>query len=89
MKTPRRNCFEVIVQMLTKIPEGNDEFVKELQWNLEDSFYKPPEENIQWYATMNTLIKYIPRPEREWEFEVLSIFTTKSIEELKQDIDNE
>jgi len=79
----RRNCCEIIEKMIEKIPGDKREFVKDLEWNKEDAAYKAPEENIQWERTMFTLYKHMPNPELEWEFEVLHIFTTRSIEELK------
>lgn len=79
----RRNCCEVINQMIDKTPTEKIELLKALKWNFEDASYKAPEENIQWERTMNTLIKHIPKPKLDWEFEVLSIFTTKSVDELK------
>jgi hypothetical protein len=72
--------------MIKQIPEDKKEFIKDLQWNCEDAFYKAPEQSIQWYRTQQTLIKHIPKPEEEWEFNVLSIFTTKSIEDLKKEV---
>lgn len=70
--------------MLEKIPPTEVNFIKDLGWNMEDSFYKPPEETLQWDRTMVTLQKYIHQPKEDWEWEVLSIFTTNTIEELKQ-----
>ena len=83
----RRNCYEVILKMLTHVPEENTEFIAALQWNYEDSLYKAPEENLQWLRTQRTLEKYIPKPVDDWHFEVLSIFTTRSIDKLKSMID--
>lgn len=80
----RRNCCEIIMQILVKVPKDRTKFIKDLKWNFEDASYKAPEETIQWTRTMSTLIKHIVKPEEEWEFEVLHIFTTKSIEELKK-----
>lgn len=79
----RRNCWEVIQQMINKVPEDKEALLDDLEWNLEDAAYKPPEETIQWQRTQSTLIKHIPKPIEDWEFEVLSIFTTMSIEDLK------
>ncbi len=84
----RRNCCLVILAMIDKIPLNRDEFVKDLQWNFEDASYKAPEENIQWERTMLTLIKHLPNPKEKWEFEILSIFTQKSIEKLTKQINN-
>jgi len=80
-----RNCTVVITEMLSKIPDTtqNKEFIDSLKWNRDDASYKAPEETIQWYRTMTTLQKYIPLPIEEWHFEVLSEFTTHSIDTLK------
>jgi hypothetical protein len=79
----RRNCYDVIIEMIEKIPSDKVEFIKELQWNYEDALYKAPEETLQWIRTQNTLMKNIPKPVKEWEFEVLSIFTTQPVNVLK------
>jgi hypothetical protein len=81
----RRNCCEVIKQMMKKIPADQVELIKDLQWNYEDASYKAPEETLQWERTMNTLMKHILTPTQEWQFEVISIFTTTSVEQLKMD----
>lgn len=79
----RRDCQQVIAKMLEKVPADNIEFIEDLKWNSKDASYKAPEEILQWQRTMNTLMKHIPNPTEDWEFEILSIFTTRSIEELK------
>ncbi len=79
----RRNCQEVISKMLKLIPEEKTEFIKDLKWNFEDAVCKAPEEILQWARTMQTLQEHIPNPSQDWEWEVLSIFTTKKVEELK------
>lgn len=43
----RRNCSEVIEQMLTKIPVENTGLIKDLILDLEDAKYKAPEETLQ------------------------------------------
>jgi len=78
-----RNCCNVITTMIEKIPESKTDFIKDLMWNYNDAAYKAPEETLQWDRTMVTLIKHIPEPKENWEYDVLSIFTTKSIDELK------
>jgi|ERR1035437_175475 hypothetical protein len=80
----RRNCCEIIMKMLDRIPDEKTELIKDLEWNFEDASYKAPEETLQWQRTMETLMKHIPAPTEEWEFEVLSIFTTKSVEKVKE-----
>lgn len=79
----RRDCQEIISKIIEKIPEDQKEFLKDLKWNYEDAGYKAPEESIQWQRTMETLQKHITQPSESWQWEVLSIFTTRSIDELK------
>lgn len=78
-----RNCQEVIASMIEKIPSEKTEFIRDLQWNFKDAGYKAPEETLQWNRTQQTLVAHIPKPKEDWEFEVLSIFTTRSVDELK------
>tara|TARA_R110000822_G_scaffold25937_14_gene78494 strand:+ start:439 stop:762 length:324 start_codon:yes stop_codon:yes gene_type:complete len=81
-----RNCGYVITQMLTKIPKSKDttELIEALEWNRDDASYKAPEETLQWQRTTQTLMKYIPDPSEDWQFEVLSIFTTRTVDEVKK-----
>ena len=79
----RRNCCAVIGEMILKVPITEVEFIKDLKWNLEDASYKAPEQTIQWIRTQETLIKHLPNPNEDWQFNVISIFTTQSVEELK------
>ena len=87
----RRDCSTVITEMLAKIPKSRDnvDFIEALDYNREDANYKAPEETIQWERTQQTLIKYIPIPKEDWQFEVLSIFTTQPIEAIKSAVANE
>lgn len=77
------NCCVVIKQMLEKIPSDRIDFIEDLRWNYEDASYKAPEQTLQWSRTQHTLIKHIPLPKEDWEFEVLSIFTTQSVDDIK------
>lgn len=79
----KRHCVIVINQMIDKIPKTERDFLHDLNWNLEDAAYKAPEETIQWVNTAETLKVHIGKPSKEWHFEVLSIFSTISINELK------
>ena len=67
-----------------KVPAEKVDFIKDLKWNLEDASYKPPEETVQWDRVQETLIEHIPDPTEDWEFEVLSIFTTKTVGQLRK-----
>jgi hypothetical protein len=81
-----RECSTIIRLMINKIPKSKKKFLEELEWNYNDSCYKPPEETIQWVRTHDTLMRNIKLPPREdWEWEVLSIFTNKSVNELKEE----
>ena len=80
----RRDCQEVILKMIKKIPHDKIDFIKDLQWNFEDAGYKAPGEVLQWHRTMETLQKHIPKPIAKWEFKVLSIFTTRTMNEQKK-----
>ena len=85
----RRNCCEVINQMLEKIPADKVEFIKDLEWNYEDASCKAPEETIQWDRTSRTLIKHMSEiPKEDWEIEVFSIFSMLSVEQIKKEIKN-
>lgn len=82
-----RNCCQVINQMIEKIPADREDFIKDLQWNYEDASYKAPEETLQWHRTQQTLMKHIAMPPKEnWEFEVLSIFTTQPVALIRQTV---
>lgn len=83
-----RNCCEIIRQMIEKIPTDKTEFIKDLQWNYEDASYKAPEETLQWRRTQSTLIKHIAKPSEDWEFEVLSIFSTIPIDDIRREVQN-
>lgn len=84
----RRDCCEVIREMIEHLPEEKKEFKADLEWNLEDASFKAPEETLQWNRTMQTLQKHIPKPSEDWEYEMLSIFTTRSIDELKEMVES-
>lgn len=83
----RRNRCAVITQMMVKIPQEKTELLKDLKWNYEDACYKAPEETLQWERAEQTLTKHLPNPTEDWEYEILSIFTTKPIKELKHIVD--
>ena len=80
----KRLCTDVIDQMINIIPKENTQLIQDLQWNHIDASYKAPEETIQWYRTSETLRKHIPNPKENWEFDVLSIFTTEPVDEIKK-----
>ncbi len=80
----RRNCAQVIAEMMTHIPESEKSLLANLQWNYNDAVYKAPEETLQWHRTTETVQKHFKKPTEEWQFKVLSVFTTKTVEEIKR-----
>lgn len=85
----KRNCCGVIVQMIAIIPVENIEFIQSLEKDFESASYKAPEDTVQWDRVSETLYEYLPEPKEDWEFEVLSIFTTHSIETIKKMIEED
>lgn len=79
-----RNIFKVLEQIEEVLKE--DEEYDEIRANIENIRYnlrfKAPE--CQWcYLYERLIMSFIP-PETEIDYKVLSIWTTKSIEELKE-----
>lgn len=85
----RRNCCGVIAQMIAIIPVENVEFIQSLEKDFESASYKAPEDTVQWDRVSETLYEYLPEPKEDWEFEVLSIFTTHPIEAIKKMIEED
>ena len=81
----RRNCCQVILQMIQRIPKNKKDIIADLEANFEDAKYKAPEESLQWDRTAQTLMEHIGDPEEEWEYKVLSIFMVKSVDEIKKE----
>lgn len=80
-----RNLINVIDDMLDVVPKHNTELIEELERIKHDQIYRTaPESMVRWEEVSYVLMDYIPIPKEEWEFKVLSIWSTKSIEELKE-----
>lgn len=82
MNPPKREFSTVLKNILSLIPSDKEQFIEDIKWNLEDGFYKAPEETLHWERTTKTLMKHIPKPTEDWEFQILNLFTTRPIEEL-------
>lgn len=80
----RRNCSEVIDQIMVEIPKSETFLRAALEKNKKDAMYKPPEETIQWDRTSATLVKFIPIIVEDWHFKVLEIFTTRTRKEIEK-----
>jgi hypothetical protein len=79
-----RNIRVVIGKMIEAIPETEGAFIKRLHKLADDSVYQPPESNLYWFKLQDCLVHYMGiMPTEDWQWQVCSIFSTKSIEELK------
>jgi len=81
-----RKLHKVIEEMLNEIPKDREALRDSLKDILSSLNYAPPEliETLWWSETHGVLLDYIDIPEEEWEYEVFSIFSTKSVEDLKE-----
>lgn len=80
-----RICYEVIDAMIALIPKEETLFIEMLESERGDSLYKSIEETSQWTRLAIVVKSFInPSPIHDWEFLVLSVFTTLSVEELKE-----
>jgi hypothetical protein len=84
-----RELSNVIEAMLEKIPEENGLY-STLMSNLESTKFAPPEmiKHFWWSEVHSNLMEAINIPKEDWEFNVLSIFSTKSVEELREYFQN-
>lgn len=78
-----RNIQVVIKEMINEIPNKEKNFIYSLERISNDSLYKAPEDNSSWTLVSQLLNSIILGEPNDWQFKVLSIFTTKSIDELK------
>lgn len=79
-----RDIFNVIEQISNELGEDNE--YSEIKAGIEDLeyrlYFKAPE--LRWdYVYEVLIVKFIP-PKTDIDYKVLSIWTTKSIEELKE-----
>jgi hypothetical protein len=79
-----RNIVEVIDQMILKIPSTEVNLIKGLNKIKNSANYTAPElMQGRWYQVSSALSQSFKPPEEDWQFEVLSIFSTKSVGEIK------
>ena len=84
-----RNICDVLNQIEIELcKNGNyDSYIKKLNITRKDIEFKAPE--CVWnYVFFKFIILFIP-PESEIDFKILSIWTTKSVEELKSEVNND
>ena len=84
-----RNIRVVISKMIDVIPETQGDFIKRLLKIAGDSVYQPPESTVYWTKLSDCLTQYmgIQIPTEEWQWQVCSIMTTKTVAELKGMLD--
>lgn len=84
-----RNIVEIINNIIEHIPtENNELLIMHLISVADDSVYRAPElKYMSWVDLSQELNEYIGEPKEEWHFEVFSILTTVSVEQLKQELE--
>jgi hypothetical protein len=80
-----RNIKSVIYEMTKNIPLHKKELLSDLKLGVEGTQYAAPELSLTWDEVQQVLIRHIPNPNEDWEFKVLSIFTCKSVYQLRKD----
>lgn len=79
-----RNIRYVIEQIVQATPKNQENFIKRLYKISADSMCQAPESTAYWEKLQECLWEYIGYiPRKEWEWEVCSIMTTMSVEELE------
>lgn len=80
-----RSVVDTIDKMIDKIPEGNEKFLSDLRSCRESAVCRAPELVLtSWNQLSDVVNGFIDDDPEEWEYEVLSIFTTKSVDVLKE-----
>lgn len=77
-----RDIFKVLKQI--KELSNDKEFLEVIEDIENDLRYKAPEDSWN-YVYDKFIVNYIP-PETEIDYKILSIWTTKSVEELKNEV---
>lgn len=61
--------------------ETREEYISLINFIKKDLYYKAPE--LHWFHVQQAFIFYFLNPKCETDWEILSIWTTKSVKELK------
>lgn len=70
---------------MSHLPEESEFFRNNLTKISDEVWFQAPESDVPWIKLHDCLEDYMPEvPEEDWQWEVCSIVTTKSVEELKQ-----
>lgn len=80
-----RNLKDVITNILNEIPDSEVDLISQLKDNRDSVTFSAPEMLPLWWGEVqSSLLSYLPEvPNEEWQFKILSIFSTKSVNELK------
>lgn len=83
-----RNIVEIINKIIGHIPTDNNEvLIQRLITVADDSVYRSPELKYMTWADLSEVLNYyIGEPKEEWHFEVFSILTALSVEQLEQEL---
>lgn len=82
-----RSIFDVINELISVVPETEEQFHVDLKWCWEDAAYKAPE--IQWMAwdrlteRFNRNITVSFEECNEWQKKAVAILLDKTVEELE------
>ena len=82
----KRNLNNVVKEILTVIPSTEEGFIAELKDRLSSITFSAPElMGMWWDEVYSTLMGNLPeKPTEEWQFQVLSIFSAKTVEDIKR-----
>lgn len=83
-----RNIRVVIDQMIECIPSDQTDFIEDLKACKHDARFRAPEDNVIWFKTHDVLREYLElgHPEEDWQFELISIFSTVPVDVIKKNI---
>ena len=82
-----RNLIVLIDQMLAEIP-AKEEFLIDSLKDIQDSQrYRAPEDMLGWELVSEELQNLnLNRRSAEWKFKICSIFSTMSVDEIKEEL---
>jgi len=82
-----RNLIDVIDDMLSIIPEKEERLIAYFKDIQDSQRYRAPEDIIGWYQIAEELNTWkLNIFSSKWKFQIISIFTTKSIKEIKKEL---
>lgn len=84
-----RNILDVVAQIQDKVPEDQGRLHYRLDNVHSSALYRAPEMMfMSWDELQETLITAIGEfPKEDWQFEVLSIFSTVPVSEIRRDVE--